>query len=89
MTFKEASRIVRKVGTANAEGDAYRATYAQALTDLHGGDPELYYAHLRSFQTDRAVRDEGLRLGLDRSAAWDVLMDAQEGDEFIEVRRAR
>jgi hypothetical protein len=42
MTFKEAKRELKKVGTSHAAGDAYRAMWAETLSFAHGGRVETY-----------------------------------------------
>jgi hypothetical protein len=76
MTFKEAKRELKKVGTSHAAGDAYRAMWAETLSFAHGGRVETYYSWLGRFGDDKAVRAEGNRLMSDRAASWDALMEA-------------
>jgi hypothetical protein len=49
MTFKEAQKQCRKVGTARARGDALRAMYAEliAFKWYAIGNAEKFYAHLQ------------------------------------------
>jgi hypothetical protein len=73
MTFKEAQKQLRKVGTSRAQGDALRAMYAEMIAQRHFaiGNPEKFYAHLQAVAhseqmiTERArelLRDSDLAL---------------------------
>lgn len=46
MTYKQAVRECKRVGTNHAEGDALPAMYARLIAGAHGGAPENYYAAL-------------------------------------------
>ena len=77
MTFKEAKKQCRKVGCANAQGDALRAMYAELIVTTHPGinqhSAEKFYEHLQCYPSDAGVTDRArqlLRNGLD---AADVL----------------
>ncbi len=67
---------LRKVGCANATGDALRAMYAALLTDAHGGKTETYFAHLQKAAPgdDAAITACAKPLLADRARAWDALM---------------
>lgn len=77
VTFEEALKEMKRVGTANATGNAYRAMYAQVLHDLHGGNPEIYYTYFLARETDKEVRDEGCALLHNRDSVWDILIGAR------------
>lgn len=71
-TIKNAASRLRRLGAANASGDALRLMYAQLIADAHGGKPAKYYQHLTG--TDAEILAEAKSLLADRGAAWDVLM---------------
>ena len=72
MTYREATKQLRRVGTAHASGDAYRAMCAEMVSFRHGGKPERYYSALTG--DDATVRQTMLTWMRDRVAAWDALM---------------
>jgi hypothetical protein len=77
MTFKEAKRELRRVGTSKATGDAYRAMWAETLAFAHGGRAETYYEWFTEYTfNDASIRIEGNRLMSDRAASWEALMEA-------------
>ncbi len=73
MTFKEAKKACRKVGTAHAAGDALRAMYADLIAHRQGGDAETYYVWLPRGD-DGETMEAARSLLRDRAKAWDVLM---------------
>jgi len=76
MTFKEAKRACRKVGTAHAEGDALRAMYAEMIAFQQaatGGNPEKFYVHLQTVADD-AITETARRLLCDSGKALDVAL---------------
>ena len=75
MTFKEAKRACRKVGTAHAEGDALRAMYAEmiAFKWYAIGNAEKFYAHLQSV-SDEAITETARGLLRDHWKALDVAL---------------
>jgi hypothetical protein len=77
MTFKEAKKACRKVGTSHAQGDALRAMYADliAFQWFAIGNPEKFYAHLQSVADDeRAITERARELLRDSNAALDVVL---------------
>lgn len=77
MTFKEAKKACRKVGTAHAQGDALRAMYAEMIAQrwFAIGNPEKFYAHLQGVADDeRAITDRARELLRDSNAALDVVL---------------
>jgi hypothetical protein len=77
MTFKEAQKQCRKVGTANAQGDALRAMYAEmiAFKWYAIGNPRKFYAHLQTVADDeRAITDRARELLRDHGKALDVVL---------------
>lgn len=77
MTFKEAKKACRKVGTAHAQGDALRAMYAEmiAFKWYAIGNPEKFYAHLQTIaDNEKAITDEARALLRDSNAALDVIL---------------
>lgn len=77
MTFKEALKACRKVGTAHAQGDALRAMYADmiAFKWYAIGNPDKFYRHLQGFADDeKSITDEARRLLRDHVAALDAML---------------
>jgi hypothetical protein len=77
MTFNEAKRACRKVGTAHAQGDALRAMYAEMIASrwYAVGNPEKIYIHLQAVTEDeRATTDRARELLRDSNAALDVVL---------------
>jgi hypothetical protein len=77
MTFREAKKACRKVGTAHAQGDALRAMYAELIAQHHFaiGNPEKFYAHLQTVaQTEQAITERARALLRDSNAALDVVL---------------
>lgn len=76
MTYKEALKQLRKVGTAHAHGDALCAMYADLVAFQQGGANDKYYSYLQeATTTDEEIRQKALPLLRSRAAAWDVLME--------------
>lgn len=77
MTFNEAKKQCRKVGTAHVSGDALRAMYAELIVVMHPGinqhSAEKFYEHLQGYQDDSAITDRSRELMRDGFAAADVL----------------
>lgn len=73
MTYKQALKQCKKVGTNNATGDTLRAMYASLLTFQHGGDGERYYNALPAGD-DQAITERARELLRDRAAAWEALV---------------
>lgn len=74
MTFAQAMKECQRLGTAHATGDALRAMYARLVAQLHGGDAQRYFVHLRGTTSDRETERSARALLSDRAAAWDVLL---------------
>lgn len=77
MTFREAKKQLRKVGTSRAQGDALRAMYADliAFKWFAIGNPEKFYAHLQTIADDeRAIAAEARALLRDSNKALDVVI---------------
>lgn len=77
MTFKEAKKQLRKIGTSRAQGDALRAMYADmiAFKWFAIGNPEKFYAHLQTVADDeRAIAEEARALLRDSDKALDVVI---------------
>jgi hypothetical protein len=77
MTFKEAKKQCRRVGTAHAQGDALRAMYAELIASrwYAVGNPEKFYMYLQSVADDeRAIANEARALLRDSSLALDVAL---------------
>lgn len=75
MTFKEALRACKKVGTNHAEGDALRAMYANMIAwhwPAFQLDGAKFYAHLLTM-ADSEIANEAHRLLRDRFAALLIL----------------
>ena len=74
MTFSEAKKQCKKVGTSHAQGDALRAMYADmiAFKWYAIGNPEKFYAHLQAFDGEQGITDEARALLRDSSMALDV-----------------
>jgi hypothetical protein len=76
MTFKEAKKQCRKVGTAHAQGDALRAMYAELIAfqqAVTGGSAEKFYAHLQTVADD-AIAESARELLRDHWKALDVAL---------------
>lgn len=74
-SFKDAKKLLKRVGTAHAEGDALAAMYAELIALHHAGNVEKYYVYLcGSDGTSEGIRAMALPLMRDRAKAWDVLM---------------
>lgn len=77
MTFKEAKKQCRKVGTAHASGDALRSMYAELIVVTHPGinqhSAEKFYDHLQGYPNDRDIEQRARELMRDGFAAADVL----------------
>ena len=85
--YQTASRKLANVGCARAQGDALRAMYAKLVCDMHGGKPEIYYAHLCRAKD---VEQEAKTLLSDRLLAWNVLMGPREASTECSIcRKAR
>lgn len=76
MTFKEAKKACRKVGTSRASGDALRSMYAELIAQHHFaiGNPEKFYNHLQAFTDDDAIAGRARELLRDSNAALDVVL---------------
>lgn len=76
LTFKDAKKECRRVGTSRAQGDALRAMYADLIAMHHFaiGNPEKFYAHLQAFDTERAITDRSRELLRDSNVALDVIL---------------
>jgi hypothetical protein len=76
MTFKEAKKQLRKVGTGRAQGDALRAMYADliAFKWFAIGNPEKFYAHLQTISGEQAITEEAQALLRNSNAALDVVL---------------
>lgn len=76
MTFKEAKKQCRKVGTAHAQGDALRAMYADliALKWFAIGNPEKFYHHLQQMPDEKVITDEARALLRDSGKALDAML---------------
>jgi hypothetical protein len=77
MTFKEAKKQLRKVGTSRAQDDALRAMYADMIAQrwFAIGNPEKFYAHLQTVaQTEQAITERARALLRDNNAALDVVL---------------
>lgn len=76
MTFKEAKKECRKVGTSRASGDALRSMYAEmiAFKWYAIGNPEKFYRHLQSSATDDDITNEARRLLRDHGEALDAML---------------
>lgn len=76
MTFKEAQKQCRKVGTAHASGDALRAMYADMIAfKWHAiGNPHKFYEHLKDFDSDQAIYKRATELLKDHWEALDVVL---------------
>lgn len=77
MTFNEAKRACRKVGTAHAQGDALRAMYAELIAQRWYaiGNPEKFYAHLQTVADDeQAIAERARELLRDSNMALDVVL---------------
>lgn len=77
MTFNEAKKQCRKVGTAHAQGDALRAMYAELIAQHHFaiGNPEKFYVHLQGVaDNEQAITERGRELLRDSNAALDVAL---------------
>lgn len=76
MTFKEAKKQCRKVGTAHATGDALRSMYAEMIAQHHFaiGNPEKFYEHLKDFESEQAITERARELLRDDGKALDVVL---------------
>lgn len=76
LTFKEAKKACRKVGTSRASGDALRSMYAEmiAFKWYAIGNPEKFYRHLQSSATDDDITNEARRLLRDHGEALDAML---------------
>jgi tetraacyldisaccharide-1-P 4'-kinase len=76
MTFKEAKKACKKVGTSRASGEALAAMYADliAFKWFAIGNPEKFYNHLRELATDAAITDRARELLRDHNTALDVVL---------------
>lgn len=76
MTFKEAKKACRKVGTSRASGDALRAMYADLIAFKWGaiGNPDKFYLHLQSMADDAAITGEARELLRDHGKALDAML---------------
>lgn len=76
MTFKNALKLCKKVGTAHASGEALAAMYANLVNVQHGGDAEKYYNYLikNGLDDDKKIIDLARELLRDRAKSWDILM---------------
>lgn len=76
MTFKEAKKQCRKVGTAHASGDALRAMYADmiAFKWYAIGNPDKFYQHLQTMADDEAIEQEARELLRDHGKALDAML---------------
>jgi len=75
--YQDASKQLRKVGCAHAEGDALRAMYADLLaTRMRGARPASIYAYLGQVtdNSNNALRDAYRRLCEDVWAYTDALL---------------
>lgn len=75
MTFKDAKKQCRKVGTAHAEGDALRAMYAEMLAFKWYaiGNAERFYQVLGGV-ADSGISDRARELLRDHNAALDAVL---------------
>lgn len=77
MTFKEAKRECRRVGTSHATGDALRAMYAELIVLNHPGlnqhSAPKFYEHLQTLGDDDAITHRSRELLRNGLAAADVL----------------
>jgi hypothetical protein len=77
MTFKEAKRQLRKVGTGRAQGDALRAMYAEMIAfKWHAiGNPEKFYVHLQAIPDDeQTITEHARQLLRNSNMALDVVL---------------
>lgn len=76
MTFKEAKKECKRVGTSHAQGDALRAMYADLIAMHHYavGNPERFYSHLQGFDGEKAITDRARELLRDSGKALDVVL---------------
>ena len=78
MTYAQARKALRKVGTAHASGDALRVMYADLLSFQHGGKPVSYFRWLRAKSAgadDSAISRMARELLRDREKSWEALME--------------
>ena len=76
MTYKEAKRAYKRVGTANATGDACAAIYAEVVRMaccLGKSAIVPLYEHLRQLGTDTQIHNEGQRLILNPFECFDII----------------
>lgn len=76
MDYKAALKECKRVGTARASGDAYRAMCADMVAFQHGGNAQRYYAILQGTGSDEDARQMMLTWMRDRASAWKVLIGA-------------
>lgn len=77
MTFKDAKKQCRKVGTAHATGDALRSMYAELIADKWYaiGNPHKFYEHLQQTAvTDDEIYERSRELLRDHGKALDVVL---------------
>lgn len=77
MTFKEAKKQCRKVGTAHAQGDALRSMYAELIAMKWPaiGNAERMYTHLQGVTDDeQSIASEARELLRDHTKALDVVL---------------
>jgi hypothetical protein len=74
LTYKQALKTCKRVGTAHATGPALCAMYAGLIELQHGGSPERYYTYLQTTGDDNGIAVSARKLLRDRAKAWDVLM---------------
>lgn len=76
LTFKEAKKECRRVGTAHATGDALRSMYAELIAEnwYAIGNPLKFYDHLQAFDSDKEIYMEARRLLRDHGEALDVVL---------------
>lgn len=71
-TYEEARKACFKRGTAHATGEALAALYAAEIAlwyKMTTFAASVLYAYLRELESDEAIRNEGLRLLGNNSAA--------------------
>lgn len=78
MTFKEAKKQCRKVGTAHATGDALRSMYAELVASKWYaiGNPEKIYTYLQSAASgdDSQIAEVSRELLRDHNRALDAVL---------------
>jgi hypothetical protein len=75
VTYRDALKQCKRVGTAHASGDALRAMYAGLIALQHGGPEEVYYKELQSCApaTDAEIATKARELLRSRNRAWEVV----------------